>query len=372
MTTATDLQARIDAIPYWYHRIELPDGLATPGWAPLNAPSYRVPEDLSGKRVLDIGAWDGFWTFEALRRGAAEAVAIDDFSDFLGKPERVGRRSWETFDLCRDALGYDEARCRRLERSVYDVSEEELGRFDVVFFFGALYHLRHPLLALDRLSAVCDGEIRVESALLDDYSPYRGGLGHGYPDNQLVAEFYPNNELFEDPHMPDPQVRLHYGDMLDYSSLSRLVEESQPDEIYNLAAQSHVRVSFDMPEYTVQTIMNGTTNLLEAIRLSDLDIRYYQAGSSEMFGNAPERPQRESTTFHPRSPYAAAKVGAHAMTKVYREAYGLFACNGILFNHESPRRGPTFVTRKITRGIAQILCGDADALYLGNLDASRD
>ena len=178
--------------------------------------------------------------------------------------------------------------------------------------------------------------------------------------------------LFEDPHMPDPQVRLHYGDMLDYSSLSRLVEEIQPDEIYNLAAQSHVRVSFDMPEYTVQTIMNGATNLLEAIRLSDLDIRYYQASSSEMFGNAPERPQRESTAFHPRSPYAAAKVGAHAMTKVYREAYGLFACNGILFNHESPRRGPTFVTRKITRGIAQILRGDAEALYLGNLDAARD
>jgi GDPmannose 4,6-dehydratase len=180
------------------------------------------------------------------------------------------------------------------------------------------------------------------------------------------------DHLFEDPHMPDPQVRLHYGDMLDFSSLARLVEDVQPDEVYNLAAQSHVRVSFDMPEYTVQTIMNGTTNLLEAIRQSDLDVRFYQAGSSEMFGNAPDRPMSETTAFHPRSPYAAAKVGAHAMTKVYREAYGLFACNGILFNHESPRRGPTFVTRKITRGIAAILRGDADALYLGNLDASRD
>ena len=180
------------------------------------------------------------------------------------------------------------------------------------------------------------------------------------------------DHLFEDPHTPDPQVRLHYGDMLDFGSLMRLVADVQPDEIYNLAAQSHVRVSFDMPEYTVQTIMNGTTNLLEAIRLSDLDVRFYQAGSSEMFGNAAERPQRETTPFDPRSPYAAAKAGAHAMTKVYREAYGLFACNGILFNHESPRRGPTFVTRKITRGIAQILSGEADALYLGNLDASRD
>ena len=180
------------------------------------------------------------------------------------------------------------------------------------------------------------------------------------------------DQLFEDPHMPDPQVRLHYGDMLDFSSLRRLVEDVQPDEVYNLAAQSHVRVSFDMPEYTVQPIMNGTTNLLEAIRQSDLDVRPYQAGSSEMFGNAPEAPQSETTPFHPRSPYAAAKVGAHAMAAVYRERYGLFVCNGILFNHESPRRGPTFVTRKITRGIAQILLGEAEALYLGNLDASRD
>ena len=172
------------------------------------------------------------------------------------------------------------------------------------------------------------------------------------------------DHLFEDPHMPDPQVRngadevatsagadLHYGDMLDFSSLRRLVEDVQPDEVYNLAAQRHVRVSFDMPEYTVQTIMNGTPNLLEAIRQPDIDVRSYQAGSSEMFGNAPEAPQSETTSFHPRSPYAAAKVGAHAMAAVYREAYGLFVCNGILFNHESPRRGPTFVTRKITRGI---------------------
>ena len=177
--------------------------------------------------------------------------------------------------------------------------------------------------------------------------------------------------LFEDPHEPDPRVRLHYGDMLDFSSLRRLVEEVEPDEVYNLAAQSHVRVSFDMPEYTVQTIMNGTTNLLEAIRQSDLDVRYYQAGSSEMFGSSPP-PQNEATPFHPRSPYAAAKVGAHAMTTVYREAYGLFAVNGILFNHESPRRGPTFVTRKITRAIASLLAGESDAIYLGNLDASRD
>ena len=178
--------------------------------------------------------------------------------------------------------------------------------------------------------------------------------------------------LYEDPHMPETRVRLHYGDMIDSSSLLRLVAETQPDEVYNLAAQSHVRVSFDMPEFTVQTIVNGTTNLLEAIRQCDIAPRYYQASSSEMFGRVAETPQRETTPFNPRSPYAAAKVGAYEMTRVYREAYDLFACNGILFNHESPRRGPTFVTRKITRGVAQILSGEADAIYLGNLDAKRD
>jgi tRNA (mo5U34)-methyltransferase len=195
MTTTTDLQRRVDAIPYWYHRIELPDGVVTPGWAPLNAPSYRIPDDLSGKRVLDVGAWDGYWTFEALRRGAAEAVAIDDFSDFLGKPQKVQRRAWDSFDLCREALGYGEDRCRRIEMTVYDVAEADLGRFDVVFFFGALYHLRHPLLALDRLSAVCNDAIYVESAILDDYSPLRGGLGSGYSGDQMVAEFYSGQQL---------------------------------------------------------------------------------------------------------------------------------------------------------------------------------
>ena len=180
------------------------------------------------------------------------------------------------------------------------------------------------------------------------------------------------DHLYEDPHMPETRVHLHYGDMIDSSSLLRLVAETQPHEVYNLAAQSHVRVSFDMPEFTVQTIVNGTTNLLEAIRECDLAPRYYQASSSEMFGRAAETPQRETTPFNPRSPYAAAKVGAYEMTRVYREAYDLFACNGILFNHESPRRGPTFVTRKITRGIAHILSGEADAIYLGNLDAKRD
>ena len=190
----TSLQEQIDSQPYWYHRIELTGGVVTPGWAPSSAAAYRVPEDLTGKRVLDVGSWDGYWAFEALRRGAREVVAIDDFSDFLGQPEMVGHRAWENFDLCREALGYDEERCKRIEMSVYDVNEETLGRFDVVFCFGLLYHLRYPLLALDFLSMVCDGSIYVESAILDDYSPYRGGIGQGYSGQQMLAEFYPNDE----------------------------------------------------------------------------------------------------------------------------------------------------------------------------------
>jgi GDPmannose 4,6-dehydratase len=168
------------------------------------------------------------------------------------------------------------------------------------------------------------------------------------------------------------RLRLHYGDLLDSSSLRRLIEEVRPDEVYNLAAQTHVRVAFDMPEYTAATIVLGTTSLLEAIRQSDVRPRFYQAGSSEMFGAVLEPWQNESSPFRPQSPYAAAKVGAHAMVRVYREAYGLFAVNGILFNHESPRRSPTFVTRKITRGVARILAGLDTGLFLGNLEASRD
>lgn len=190
----TEIQSRIAQFPFWYHKIELPGGVVTPGWAPLDPASYRIPEDMTGMRVLDVGAWDGYWSFEALKRGATEVVAIDDFSDFLGSLESKDRRAWDTFDLCRDALGYSEDQCRRIEMSVYEVNEERLGRFDAVFFFGTLYHLRHPLLALDMLSSVCDREIYVESAVCDDFSPYRGGLGAGYPGAQAVMEFYPNTE----------------------------------------------------------------------------------------------------------------------------------------------------------------------------------
>lgn len=167
-------------------------------------------------------------------------------------------------------------------------------------------------------------------------------------------------------------VILHYGDLTDGSNLARTIEAIQPDEIYNLGAQSHVRVSFDVPEYTADTVALGTLRLLEAIRDTRFKTRFYQASSSEMFGKVLETPQRETTPFNPRSPYGVAKVFAHTITKNYREAYGLHASCGILFNHESPRRGENFVTRKITKGVADILAGKADAIYLGNLDARRD
>jgi tRNA (mo5U34)-methyltransferase len=190
MTTET-LTSRIAGFPFWYHRIALAPGVSTPGWAPINPASYGIPERMDGLRVLDVGAWDGYWTFEALKRGASEVLAIDDFSDNLGSLPPEARKAWGTFDLCKDALGFGSERCRREEMSVYDVSTEKLGSFDVVFFFGTIYHLRHPLLALDKLSAICRRQIFVESAILDDFSPYRGGLGKGYPGGQMVMEFYP-------------------------------------------------------------------------------------------------------------------------------------------------------------------------------------
>lgn len=179
------------------------------------------------------------------------------------------------------------------------------------------------------------------------------------------------NHLYLDPHHPEARMFLHYGDLSDGSRLSSLLAQIQPDEIYNLAAQSHVRVSFDEPEYTGEITGLGTTRLLEAMRQSAPMARFYQASSSEMFGAATP-PQNESTPFYPRSPYGVAKVYSYWITKNYREAYGLHLTNGILFNHESPRRGETFVTRKITRAVARIVRGDQKELFLGNLDARRD
>jgi GDPmannose 4,6-dehydratase len=180
------------------------------------------------------------------------------------------------------------------------------------------------------------------------------------------------DHLYRDPHERGVRLRLHYGDLNDASSLQSILAAAQPDEVYNLGAQSHVRVSFDIPEYTGEVTALGTIRMLEAIRKVGVGCRFYQASSSELYGKVIETPQRETTPFHPRSPYAAAKAYAFYVTQNYREAYGLFACNGILFNHESERRGETFVTRKITRAVGRIKLGLQRELFLGNLDAKRD
>ncbi|MDV6273480.1 GDP-mannose 4,6-dehydratase [Rhodococcus erythropolis] len=201
-------------------------------------------------------------------------------------------------------------------------------------------------------------------------------LGKGYEVHGLIRRSSTFNtsridHMYVDPHNPDARLFLHYGDLSDGARLVTLLAQIKPDEVYNLAAQSHVRVSFDEPEHTGNTTGVGSIRLLEAVRMTGLDCKFYQASSSEMFGATPP-PQNEETPFYPRSPYGAAKVYSYWVTKNYREAYGIFAVNGILFNHESPRRGETFVTRKITRAVARIKAGIEDHLYMGNLDAIRD
>lgn len=211
-----------------------------------------------------------------------------------------------------------------------------------------------------------DGSYLAELLLTKDYEV------HGLLRRSSSFGTQRIDHLYRDPHDPDARLFLHYGDLTDGSGLRRVLTDVAPDEVYNLAAQSHVRISFDQPVYTVDTDALGTLRLLEAIRDTGTKIRFYQASSSEMFGKVAESPQRETTPFHPRSPYACAKVFSYWQTINYREAYGMFGCNGILFNHESPRRGETFVTRKITRGATRIKQGLQDKLYLGNLDAKRD
>ena len=201
-------------------------------------------------------------------------------------------------------------------------------------------------------------------------------LSKGYEVHGLIRRSSSFNThrldpIYRDPHEAGVRFLMHYGDLSDSGSLVNLIRELEPDEIYHLGAQSHVKVSFEIPEYTADATAMGTARILEAIRASGVSTRFYQAGSSEMFGSAPP-PQSEQTPFHPRNPYGVAKVFAHWITINYREAYGLFAANGILFNHESPRRGETFVTRKISRAVARIKAGIQDRLFLGNLDAERD
>ena len=222
--------------------------------------------------------------------------------------------------------------------------------------------------------ALITGITGQDGAYLAEFLLSKGYEIHGI--KRRASSFNTNriDHLYQDPHESGVRMRLHYGDLTDATNLIRIVQQVQPDEIYNLAAQSHVAVSFETPEYTANADALGTLRLLEAIRILGLGARtrFYQASTSEMFGLVQETPQRETTPFYPRSPYGAAKVYSHWITVNYREAYGLFACSGILFNHESPLRGETFVTRKITRGLARISTGLEKCLYLGNLDSLRD
>lgn len=223
-------------------------------------------------------------------------------------------------------------------------------------------------------TALITGITGQDGSYLAEFLLEKGYEVHGIKRRASSFNTQRIDHIYEDPHVKNPKLKLHYGDLTDTSNLTRILSEVQPDEVYNLGAQSHVAVSFESPEYTADVDATGALRLLEAIRFLGLGekTRYYQASTSELFGLVQETPQTEKTPFYPRSPYAVAKLYAYWITVNYREAYGLYACNGILFNHESPRRGETFVTRKITRGLAHIAQGLEDCLYLGNIDALRD
>ncbi|MGF2015929.1 GDP-mannose 4,6-dehydratase [Nostoc sp. DedVER01b] len=224
--------------------------------------------------------------------------------------------------------------------------------------------------------ALITGITGQDGSYLSEFLLEQGYEVHGIIRRTSIFNTDRIDHIYEDPHKDGVRLFLHYGDLTDGTTLRRILEEVKPVEIYNLGAQSHVRVSFDSPEYTVDAVGMGTLRLLEAIRdyqhRTGIQVRFYQAGSSEMYGLVQAIPQTETTPFYPRSPYACAKVYAHWQTVNYRESYDLFACNGILFNHESPRRGETFVTRKITRAVAGIVAGKQKKIYMGNLDAKRD
>jgi GDPmannose 4,6-dehydratase len=222
--------------------------------------------------------------------------------------------------------------------------------------------------------ALITGITGQDGSYLAEFLLEKGYIVHGIKRRASSFNTQRVDHIYQDPHVDNASFKLHYGDLSDTSNIIRIVQETQPDEIYNLGAQSHVAVSFESPEYTADVDGLGTLRMLEAIRILGLEkkTRFYQASTSELYGLVQETPQKEATPFYPRSPYAVAKMYAYWIVVNYREAYGIYACNGILFNHESPRRGETFVTRKITRGLANISQGLEDCLYMGNLDALRD
>jgi len=227
---------------------------------------------------------------------------------------------------------------------------------------------------IEKKVALITGITGQDGSYLAEFLLEKGYEVHGIKRRASSFNTQRIDHIFQDPHEKNPNLYLHYGDLTDSSNLIRILKEIEPDEVYNLAAQSHVAVSFEVPEYTADVVAMGTLRLLEAIRFLGFEkkTRFYQASTSELFGEVQETPQTETTPFHPRSPYAVAKMYAYWITVNYRESYGMYACNGILFNHESPRRGETFVTRKITRGLAHMAQGLEECLYMGNINALRD
>jgi GDPmannose 4,6-dehydratase len=223
-------------------------------------------------------------------------------------------------------------------------------------------------------TALITGVTGQDGSYLAEFLLEKGYTVHGIKRRASSFNTQRVDHIYQDPHVENSRFKLHYGDLSDSTNLTRIIQETQPDEIYNLGAQSHVAVSFEAPEYTADVDGLGTLRMLEAIRMLGLEdkTRFYQASTSELYGLVQETPQRETTPFYPRSPYAVAKLYAYWICVNFRESYGIYACNGILFNHESPRRGETFVTRKITRGLANIACGIEKSLYMGNIDALRD
>lgn len=229
-------------------------------------------------------------------------------------------------------------------------------------------------ISMKKKIALITGVTGQDGSYLAEFLLEKGYIVHGIKRRSSSFNTQRVDHIYQDPHIENTNFKLHYGDLTDTSNLVRIIQETQPDEIYNLGAQSHVAVSFESPEYTADVDAMGTLRILEAIRILGLEkkTRFYQASTSELYGLVQETPQKETTPFYPRSPYAVAKMYAYWITVNYREAYGIYACNGILFNHESPRRGETFVTRKITRGLANIAQGLEKCLYMGNIDALRD
>jgi GDPmannose 4,6-dehydratase len=237
-----------------------------------------------------------------------------------------------------------------------------------------LYFFRFERSIVAEKTALITGVTGQDGSYLAEFLLEKGYTVHGIKRRASSFNTQRIDHIYQDPHVQNSRFKLHYGDLSDSTNLIRIIQETQPDEIYNLGAQSHVAVSFEAPEYTADVDGLGTLRLLEAIRMLGLEhkTRFYQASTSELYGLVQETPQRETTPFYPRSPYAVAKLYAYWICVNFRESYGIYACNGILFNHESPRRGETFVTRKITRGLANIACGIEKSLYMGNIDALRD